>query len=615
MFKKPLGGLKTSAPLRGSDRRRLKQRVIEAFGISSEDGDLLVPDGIQSVKFSTHLEEPGVAYLAPDGDPLWFTVGKGSDELVPTVYTLWKRRDILPALWTPAAVIPILIGGADLMIPGVVHHSPALKENQLISVLQYNYSRENPTVSAPLAVGRMALPSEQLDRGRQEKGKAVLVLHTWKDHLWDLGSKRDAPEALPISKPQDEPSILAGGDEKATACGEVLEPSATEAMANLKLDGGEDLAAPRPSYSPQEINTLLHTSLVQAIASSIPASAFPIPATIFYTNYILPSRPAFPSLLVPHSGPAPADLSPCPSVAEITVKASGHKSLTAFLKGEEKASLLTLKSPPKHAQQPDLLVTSVNINHPSVAGHHQYATIKDVEATAAKKAMREEKKREAEAGTGEVKVTELWKPHQVTVSLFERMGGNTTYHYSLAEIKALLNSYIATNSLVNPRVQAYINLDEALINCITSKSKGKAKGKDAAQEQVPIEFMKREELIKAVVERMQNWYEVSDGKDTVRKKGEIRPIQVVMKVRQGRKVSTMISGFEPFLVVGAEDMAEDLRKVCAGATSVSPVPGKPANSGMEVLIQGKQSVAVIDYLTSKGIPKKWIEVVDLSGKK
>lgn len=78
-----------------------------------------------------------VAYLAPNGDPLWFTVGKGSEDLIPTgnklcvpyaisrlkflilaVYALWKRSDLLPFLSTPAAVIPVLVGGADLMIPG-----------------------------------------------------------------------------------------------------------------------------------------------------------------------------------------------------------------------------------------------------------------------------------------------------------------------------------------------------------------------------------------------------------------------------------------------------------------------------------------------------------------
>ena len=40
-----------------------------------------------------------------------------------------------------------------------------------------------------------------------------------------------------------------------------------------------------------------------------------------------------------------------------------------------------------------------------------------------------------------------------------------------------------------------------------------------------------------------------------------------MKVRQGRKASTMITGFESFHIIDAEEMAEDLRKVCAGATS------------------------------------------------
>lgn len=60
MFKKPLAGLKTSAPLRSSDRRKLKQRIISTFSISSEEGDVLVPEGLLSIKFSTHLDEPGV---------------------------------------------------------------------------------------------------------------------------------------------------------------------------------------------------------------------------------------------------------------------------------------------------------------------------------------------------------------------------------------------------------------------------------------------------------------------------------------------------------------------------------------------------------------------------
>lgn len=46
--------------------------------------------------------------------------GERSDLLI--VYTLWKRPNLLPFLSTPAAVIPVLVGGADLMIPGGQSH-------------------------------------------------------------------------------------------------------------------------------------------------------------------------------------------------------------------------------------------------------------------------------------------------------------------------------------------------------------------------------------------------------------------------------------------------------------------------------------------------------------
>jgi Translation initiation factor 1 (eIF-1/SUI1) and related proteins len=51
------------------------------------------------------------------------------------------------------------------------------------------------------------------------------------------------------------------------------------------------------------------------------------------------------------------------------------------------------------------------------------------------------------------------------------------------------------------------------------------------------------------------------------RKGALKPVHVAVKVRQGRKASTLVTGFEPFLVVGADEMAEELRKVCASATS------------------------------------------------
>ena len=108
-----------------------------------------------------------------------------------------------------------------------------------------------------------------------------------------------------------------------------------------------------------------------------------------------------------------------------------------------------------------------------------------------------------------------------------------------------------------------------------------------------MKFMKRDELTKSITEKMQSWYEIRvEGRETVCKyvfffrfprvfsfhfilqltshrKGPLKPIQVSIKLRQGRKASTLIVGFEPFLVVEAEEMAEELRRVCAGSTSGS----------------------------------------------
>jgi len=62
MFKKPLSNLKTSAPLRSSDRRKLKKHIVSLYGLQPEEGDILMPEGILSVKFSTHIEEHGVGW-------------------------------------------------------------------------------------------------------------------------------------------------------------------------------------------------------------------------------------------------------------------------------------------------------------------------------------------------------------------------------------------------------------------------------------------------------------------------------------------------------------------------------------------------------------------------
>ncbi|OAX35496.1 hypothetical protein K503DRAFT_696918 [Rhizopogon vinicolor AM-OR11-026] len=585
MFKKPLGNLKTSAPLRSSDRRKLKQRVIQSFSLDSDVGEDLVPDGLLSVKFKTHTDEPGVAYLGPGGDPLWFTLGIGSEDLIPTVYTLWKKPDLLPFLSTPSAVIPVLIGGADLMIPGVVQHASSLKTHQLVCITEY--IRDSTRIGPPLAVGRMAVDSGVLSQDGA-KGKAVFVLHAWKDHLFDMGHKGSPPDPWEMNHPAVTDQHVVDEDRPDDTQKDVSADPSVDALRSQLEQTQVDDDAPATELTKEDVSRILHDALLQAIKTSLSTvqnSVLPMTSSTFYSTYILPSRPA----------PSPSQ--PTTSTP-IDIKHSSHKSLVSFLKSAEKQGLLKLKD-----AKSDVMIISVATSHADVVAHRPYFSLKDIAVRKEKRGQREEEER---ARVKELEVKELWKPHLQSLKFFSGAGFDTSALYTHIDIKAALNKYVADHQLVNTHDQSYINVaaDELLRVTLSGKSENMG----------TTEFLKREEVIERLSEKMQNWYEIrAEGKDpTQRRKGQLKPITVVVKIRQGRKASTLITGFEPFFLEAVE-VAEELKTRCASATSVSPTPGK--STGMEVLVQGKQIKAVTEFLASRGVPKKWMETADLSGGK
>ncbi|KAG1801101.1 hypothetical protein EV424DRAFT_1437242 [Suillus variegatus] len=533
MFKKPLGNLKTSAPLRNSDRRKLKQHIIQTFSLVPDVGEELVPEGLLSVKFNTYTDEPGVAYLGPGGDPLWFTLGIGSEDIIPT--------DLIPFLSTPSAVIPTL---------QVVQHPPSLQAGQLVSITEYIHHSTH--IGSPLAVGHMAVDSDVLSEAGS-KGKAVFVLHAWNDHLFDMGHKGNPPDPWEMSHSTT-------NDQHST------EDEDVDALSSHLEQTQLDDHAPKIELTKEDA--------MKKTLSSSQASALPMPASTFYSAYILPSRPA-------QSPSQPSVSTP------IDIKHSTHKSLAYFLKSAEKQGLLKLKE-----IKSELMVFSVATSHADVVAHRPYLSLKDVALRNEKRGQREEEER---SRVKELEVTELWKPHLQSLIFFAEAGFDTSARYTYAEIKTVLDKYVTDRQLVNAHDQSYINVGaDELLQTTLCKSDNPAN----------MEFFKREQLIERLSDKMQSWYKIcAEGKDPVLKKGQIKPISVVVKVRQGRKATTLITGFEPFLLEAAA-LAEELKMRCASSTSVSPAPGK--SSGMLVLVQGKQVKEVTEFLTSQGVPKRWV---------
>jgi translation initiation factor 2D len=197
--------------------------------------------------------------------------------------------------------------------------------------------------------------------------------------------------------------------------------------------------------------------------------------------------------------------------------------------------------------------------------------------------------------------------------------------YTRAEVKSALLAYVAKHELVNRVEQQYLNVSADAV--FSAALYGSPNAKSA----VPVpEFAKREDALSALCGRMQPWYRIAIGGDEpFTKKGVLRPITVATKTRQGRKACTFITGFEQYHLSG-DALAEALRVRCASSTSgtyclisykqvlfpdmmctVSPVAG----GVHEVMVQGKQTPAVLELLGSLGVPEKWIEVTNTVGKK
>jgi hypothetical protein len=77
----------------------------------------------------------------------------------------------------------------------VVQHPHNIRRTDLVAVTRHVTAHR--ALTPPLAVGRMAVHAEELQK--DAKGKAVHILHTFGDSLWDMGRKSDIPDSFDMS--------------------------------------------------------------------------------------------------------------------------------------------------------------------------------------------------------------------------------------------------------------------------------------------------------------------------------------------------------------------------------------------------------------------------------
>ncbi|KAK2658826.1 hypothetical protein Ddye_005359 [Dipteronia dyeriana] len=611
MFKKSVEA-KSHQRLSGADKKKLKRSLRDKFPRASvTDIDSLFPPKAEITvsKFQTRVH----VYSLEGGFPMFFDVGGRGTEIFPTVFALWNVPELLPSFTLKGGEVSrFIIGGADLMFPGII-----IPTEGLPSFLSgETWAVKVPGNPAPIAVGSTNMSSaEAVNAGL--RGKALRITHYYRDLLWESVDGHLVPNAGFLEDMvQEDPALLSSsqvsgsfegaadssnnqqndtgnkeGGQSVDPSNAISEPNPTSAAQNdfqnstaekVAADVGdlkvtEDIDADESNLeqhllSTEDVDAHLDKCLLQALHTTVKDNELPMPGSTLWSIHVLPCRP---------------------SGITLDIKKSSHKKLSKWLQAKSYAGLISAK---EDKFKKEVMLLSVNRKHPD------YLSFKPEK--------RVEQANEAVDGTASdnrpqklLEVTEIYKPNMHVNSIFAAVGADKGNLYSSSEAYDVVFKYIEKENLVKPTNKSVVVLDPALCDALF-------KGAIKKGTSYPTEIHKKD-VGSTFVGRMQAHHVVTRGSESVVRKGGLKTIQMVTERRQGNKKVTKVSGLETFLIE-AEALASELQKKCACSTTVAELPGK---KGFEVIIQGGVIDDVAKHLVEQcGIPKRYIEVLDKTKK-
>lgn len=290
---------------------------------------------------------------------------------------------------THAPVLERLVGGADLMVPGLVGPFPAgAMTGRLVGIADV----ERPSV--PIVVGVCEIDVARLARTVGEKGRAVRVLHWVGDEVYKHGS--------------------GGGGEVPQAIGaaeDVEVEKVTEKVQKLEVsekDGSSGEEEVRPLET-KEIDDAFYAAALygfhdHAKSSKSVAIEFPLSSSAFISSLVHPYLPPA-SYFPPHNylqnhGPHPS----------LQLKKSSWKNTAKFLKHLQGKKLVITKI----RNGGETVITDIDWQHAEVLGFKPYKLPEAEKAPAAAAS-------EPSSGkpSGMVKVEALFRPHGRNLKFFE----------------------------------------------------------------------------------------------------------------------------------------------------------------------------------------------------
>lgn len=212
-----------------------------------------------------------------------------------------------------------------------------------------------------------------------------------------------------------------------------------------------------------------------------------------------------------------------------------------------------------------------------------------------------------------LKLVSLLRPKEKLAFVFNASKADPRGLYTPTELKQILTAYLEAENLVSEKNKRLININPLIANSILGSSAADDKALAAgtiARDALAERFVAATSPFHTILRNDAN---IADSKP---KAGAPPKIQIVLETRSGNKTVTKVSGVEPYYIA-PQPLADELRKTCAGSTSVDRLQGSsPKAPVMEVMVQGPQKDAIIKALEKRGVNKNWVEVVDKTkGKK
>ncbi|XP_071453389.1 eukaryotic translation initiation factor 2D [Hetaerina americana] len=620
MFRKQFK-IKSHSQVKGSERKKIRSEIGEHFcQLTDEDLNNLFPnkESITTMKIVTHCGQSVVVY-AVDKIPVVFEVEK---VMYPTVYMLWKFPDLLHTFTTHPEVFAKLVGGADLMLPGVVLEEPYtiksfgnVKKGDLVSV---NLSDNR----APVAVGTAALSSFDMYMSAK-RGKGVHIVH----YNWDFlcaNIKMNPPNLGPPpiirslysceEKLQMDPSLMyAGGDNimiGSNALQDIIAPKLdeigfeSESVENERVEhcnseiGGElssresvlmsleelEIGDEMGTSEPKNDSDLRHVSEnsgveMDAIAmqsskddlavinSDCENSGISVQGSMDrLLEYCLlkalkTSAKKLSLPLLTSNFFKLHMITACPKGESLDVKKSSYKKVSKFLKEIEEKGVIEIRELSKGVES----IVGVNYSNPLLKTFVEDSDDDDeglLDSSSAKS----------------TEVNEMFVINASTLPLFKTFGYKKGESLMATSIRHHLTEYVMKNGLQSSNDKRFVKLDHTLSSCLRLKEN---------------EDITWKELVTTCKEQMGNSYSI--GQSGSVNKGKLKPIEITVATRTGNKKVTLIGNLEAYGIDSTEFVKKCQHGVAASAT-ITQVPG---SKSAQVMVQGNQVIFLEKLLTGE----------------